>query len=63
VPKQAFFSETHFPCGNECEGHDYFLTEEEQNAADLATWREKIASVGFTKSISWRRGKQRTKGF
>ena len=37
--------------------------EEAREAAEKAAWREKIGSVGFTKSIQWRRGKQRTKGF
>ena len=37
--------------------------EEAREAAEKAAWREKIGSVGFTKSIHWRRGKQRTKGF
>ena len=39
------------------------VAEEERIAAEKAAWREKIGSVGFTKSIQWRRGKQRTKGF
>lgn len=37
--------------------------EEAREAAEKAAWREKIGSVGFTKSIQWRRGKQRTRGF
>jgi uncharacterized membrane protein len=46
---------------------DVILVEAEiitaEEAAQRAAFKEKLQSIGYTKSIQWRRGKQKTKGF